>query len=211
MSGPATQTTGGTVFALLQRVLDFMSTPWRAIVVIVLAILGGIGWAAWTERQALLGLFQHHPRELKKDADLDPVLRDLLSDTDADLVMVWTVNLPINELIFHRSIKRGGGIWPQGDVRLPALTELGHLVTVVKLLNGETVCAASKDYPGNLLLRRLSLDGYPFFCAVPVPPAANESVLGILYFAWHRAPDQLAEHAAVVIGRAATEHMVVRH
>ena len=136
-------------------------------------------------------------------------LSDLLVHTHADLLMVWRVDFAQNELLFDTSVKRGGGIWPEGGI-IPAVTEASHVKTVVRLLNGEVVCDPPQNYPSNLLLRHLTTDGYAYLCAVPVPPTANDMIFGILYIVWRKMPDSAETHAAMSLGRSSAGRMIER-
>jgi hypothetical protein len=207
----AKPSTGG-VLGLVPRLLDYMSSPWRAITIIVLVVLCGAGYALWTERAALIMALARHQSlvYLKDKMQLKPILSDLLLHTHADLVMVWSIDFPHNELLFGTSVKRGDGIWPEGVDRLPGLTEASNLKRVVRLRNGEVVCDPPQNYPSNLLLRHLATDGYVYLCAVPVPPAANGMVLGILYIVWRKMPDSAETHAAMSLGRSSAGRMIER-
>jgi hypothetical protein len=201
----------GGMLGLVPRLLDYMSTPWRAIMIIILVVLCGVGYALWTERAALIMALSQRQSlvHLIDKIQLKPVLSDLLVHTHADLVMVWSVDFAQNELLFDTSVKRGGGIWPEGGI-IPAVTEASHVKTVVRLLNGEVVCDPPQNYPSNLLLRHLATDGYAYLWAVPVPPAANDMVFGILYIVWRKMPDSAETHAAMSLGRSSAARMIER-
>lgn len=201
----------GIAMTLVNRLLDYMKTPWQALAIIVLVIVVGLGWALWSERSVLVGALvkqPYGPAVLK--SDLTPYLDGLLNQSTADLVTVWRVDFATNTQSYAGSSKRGGGMWPAGDGQLPALTEASNMKTVVRLLNGQAVCHGTDFNTGSLVLRRLAGDGYQWLCAAPVPPGVNNLVLAVVYLAWKAPPDAANEAAARSAAIVAADKMVLR-
>jgi len=201
----------GAAMALVNRLLDYMKTPWQAATIILLVVILGLGWGAWSERTVLVHALvakPHGPLVLK--SDLTPYLDGLINQTTADLASVWRVDFATNTQSYASSSKRGGGVWPPGDGQLPALTETSNMQTVVKLMNGQTVCHGTDFNTGNLLLRRLAADGYTWLCIEPVPPGINDMALAVAYLAWKQQPDAANEAAARSALVVAADRMVLR-
>lgn len=200
----------GTIVSLVGRVLDYMSTPWRAVAVAALILILGVGWAVWSERGELIAAFKNRaPGPIVLKAQLLPEINGLLNDTTADLVAVWSVDLGANVQRRLLDAKRGDGDWAPDLRVLPALSPSSDMPRTVKLLAGHPVCGSTGDKPANLLLRRLASDGYLWVCVVPVPPEAKVLQIGVIYLAWKQIPDPAHVDAAKSAGLAAAENMVM--
>lgn len=216
MTAPEPGGKSGFALSLVGRVLDYMQKPWQALAVIAILLLLGAGWLIWTERGELIAALRPRPpgpSVLK--TDLLPEITGLLNDTTADLVSLWRVDWDTNTQDYLTSVKRGGGSWPPGagpggDGHLPALTPASNMQRVVKLLNGQSVCAALAESASNLLLRRLAQNGYRWACVVPVPPDPNAMTLALIYLAWAQRPDETHQTAARTLATAAAGHMITR-
>ena len=205
----------GTIPALIGRVLDYMSTPWRAVVVIVLTIVLGAGFAAWQERAALLGAllappsapFGRRPAALK--SDLSGELDNVLAQTGAAVVAVWAVDIGANIVRFVLARRHGGGVWTFTPVVMPAILDSTDAAVLAQLVTGRSVCLDPAGR-GSLVLRRLAADGLGWVCAVPAPPSQAERLLGVLLLAWTTRPEPALEAAALTLAAAAAAAMVMR-
>ena len=210
MGGPR-----GTIPALIGRVLDYMSTPWRAVVVIVLTIVLGAGFAAWQERQALLGAllappsapFGRRPAALK--SDLSGELDNLIAESEAAIVAVWAVDLGANLARFRLARRHGGGVWTFSPRVMPAILDQTDAAALVEIVNGRSVCLDPAG-KGSLVLRRLAADGLGFACIVPIPPSQTAALLGVVLLAWPARPAPALVAAAVTLAAEEADAMVMR-
>lgn len=204
---------GATLAWLVRALLDYMQRPWQAITIILIIVILGLGWIVWSERANLIDLLRISGRRtgpLVLRQNLLPDINGLLNDTSADLVAVWSVDLGANVQRLVLDSKRGDGDWAPDLRVLPVLSNQSNVGRIVTLLAGQPVCDSTSVNPANLLLRRAAQDGYSWFCAVPIPPQANETQIGVIYIAWKKTPDAANEHTAKTAGMIAAENMVMR-
>ena len=79
---------------ILDRLLAFMSAPWKAVVIVVLTIICGAGYLIYLERGTIADAILHRAHDT---AELDSAafLRDsdkLLRDTRADYALLRTAS-----------------------------------------------------------------------------------------------------------------------
>lgn len=197
-----------------------MSTPWRAVVVIVLTIVLGAGFAAWQERAALLGALlapSRRPAALK--SDLSGELDNLLADSAAAIVAVWAVDLGTNVARFLLARQRGppngaagganGGAWIFTPAVMPAIVDTTDAGLLAELVNGRPACL-DPEGKASLVLRRLAADGIGFACLVPVPPRQAGPLLAVVLMAWPTRPEPALVAAALTLAAEEADAMVMR-
>lgn len=179
-TSPDKLTPGG----VLERLLTYADRPWKAIVMIVLLVLAGIGWLLWDQRARIADAVLHEPitspalliSRFVRDAD------QLLRDTRGDVAVLIELHLTDNVSIDRIGIDRDGTRWVPVEGPQPALSYDSAMPFVVRFLRNETVCfdtdkAVSED------ARSLLASGYKRGCVVSVPPVLGVGV-GALLIAW---------------------------
>ncbi|HSR78777.1 MAG TPA: hypothetical protein VLN57_19535 [Xanthobacteraceae bacterium] len=192
---------------LAERVLGYMDRPWRAVAIVVLLILFGLGFAAWEERVRLFGFLEvRHPAALKL-GELQAAASNLLIVTTADVVTIWSVDIGANsqELLVA---KQRNGRWDFGPTQLPVATETLSSSDIVKLFRGHPICDDPANR-GSLLMKHLATIGMHRMCAAPAPPAPD-LLLGVIYLAWRTPPDPPIEEAALHAELATASAIVSR-
>jgi len=174
----------GAIVGVLDRVLAFMSAPWKAVAMIVLVIICGAGYLIYLERGTIADAVLHRAQET---AELDsPVfLRDadrLLRDTRADYALLLELHLTDNIIIDRVGVDRDGNRWIPSSGAQQALVPESSMPIMVRLLANEVVCVDS-DRVFNDDMKALAAKGYKRICLVIVPPVLGVSVGG-LAVAW---------------------------
>jgi uncharacterized membrane protein len=200
---------GGIVERVLGRVLGFMDRPWKAVAVIALLIVLGVGFGLWEARHEIIPRLFKDVRPLALNSDVSGELDDIIANTKADLVLVWAVDLANNTVRLIDARQRGGGAWVFTPRRLPAIEAGTDPDTVAKLSRGTSVCADPAQR-SSLLQRRFAADGMRWDCAIPVPPSHAQPLIGLLYLGWKERPDAVSEETALTVAGDAAEHMVMR-
>jgi len=200
----------GTIASIVASVLGYIDRPWKAIVVVVLLILLGLGYAAFEERSFLREVLVRRPGPVALKTDVAKPLDELIADTTVDLAMVWAVDLSRNVQQFVLARQRGGGLWTMTPARLPVFFEGTTSQTVIRILRGSTVCDDPQLQPNRLLFQRLTQDGWHYVCAVPVPPGPNSPLVGLLYIAWKAAPEPALAATARADAEATATDLVKR-
>ena len=190
----------GGVAGLLAQVFAYVDRPWKVGAVVVLLIVGGIGFIGYEHRQEFIEAWLT-PDEPELKADLVPQALDkLVTESDADLAQVWSVDLSANAQYFVAARRRDDErpVIPNPR-RLPVITTASDAKVLVDVLNGQPACIDITAL-GSPLARRLADRGMKRGCAIPIPPT-GEAFVGVIYLAWLTAPDADAESVAVGAAR----------
>lgn len=196
------QPPSGNVAGLLDRVLRFIDRPWKAVVVLVLILVVGFGWVAYEKRDELVEAWLTPDTPELKTADVPDALTKLTTETSADLVQIWAVDLSSNSQWFLGA-RRHDGERPviPAPRRLPIIVHTSDVKTLVAVMEGHPTCV-DLDVTGSPLARRLAERGMKRGCAVPIP-SSPEAFVGVIYLAWSQAniPDESSENVAVGAAR----------
>lgn len=190
----------GGLSGLLAQLLGYIDRPWKAGVVVLLFIVGGIGWVLYEKRDELFESWMTPSSPTLKVADVPAALDSLASEADADLVQIWAVNLASNTQRFIAARRRDGERPVIPSPRsLPIIVHTSDAKALVDALNGTPVCIEITAQ-GTPLARRLAARGMKRGCAIPVPPSPD-SFVGVIYLAWATRPESGAEEVAVRVAR----------
>jgi hypothetical protein len=183
-----------------------MDRPWKAVAIIVAVVLGAAGWGVWQERERLASLFLAPEKVTLKRSALPAALAAALNETSADIVAVWSVDLPANAAYFEQGRKRGGGAWTFQPGRVPAIVPGSSAPLFADLLAGHAVCDGSGNAT-SLMTRAMADAGVRRFCYVPIRDMEG-GVFGVLLLAWYQPPDPPLEIAALAAGAAIAASLV---
>jgi hypothetical protein len=191
---------GGTVqqsdrlTSLIDHVLGYADRPWRALFVLALIVICGGGLFAYTERAELLHLL-HGSAPVQLRADLGPPVDELLRQTTADMVAIYSIDLGSDTAEYRIGRLRRGGPWTMEPRVLPAIHKGSDPEKVALILRGTPSCFGSATGTG-LVSRELAKEGLQYVCLVPVPPSAREMLIGLVILAWHTPPGAEVAEAA---------------
>jgi hypothetical protein len=196
MSDPPTSGLSG----ILDRVLKFIDKPWKAFAVAGLAMLLFFGWVAYERRAELFEAWLTPDTPELKTADVPEALAKLASETDADLIQIWAVDLSSNSQWFLGARRHDGerAVIPSPR-RLPIIDHASDIRKLVDVLEGHPVCV-DLEVTGTPVARRLAERGMKRGCGIPIPPNP-ESFVGVIYLAWSTPTDASNENVAVGAAR----------
>jgi hypothetical protein len=209
MTQPPQAPKSGLIGDVLGRVLGYADRPWKAAVIVVALILGGLGWALWQHSDELIEAWLTPSESELKVGDVPEALTKLTSETDADLVQIWKVDLASNSQWFVAARRRDGErpVIPTPR-RLPIIVTVSDVTALQHVLEGRPVCLDVTAL-GSPLARRLAERGMKRGCAVPIPPSAQK-FLGVIYLAWLTPVDAASEGVAVGAAREIAATLVSR-
>lgn len=190
----------GHLTGLLDRVLRFMDAPWKAVTVIALIVICGAGWIVYDKRNELFEAWMTPTAPELKTADVPDALSKLATETDADLIQVWAVDLPTNSQWFLGA-RRHDGERPSipSPRRLPIIDTTSDIKRLVDVLDGHPICV-DLQADGTPVARRMVERGMRRGCAIPIPPNP-ESFVGVIYLTWEQRTDASNENVAVGVAR----------
>jgi hypothetical protein len=200
---------------IIGRILGYMDRPWKVAAIAGLAILCGLGWLIWDQRERVAERFlpaQHQPPHLKSRETVAAALADLAALDSTALVTLWAVDIRANSVRFVAASAHDHSPWsPETHNlpdRLPAMIDTTSAANFVAVLRGESQCLDTVRTVG-LLATELLAEGLLRVCIVPVPPAYGK-VLGVLILAWRQPSPPGIEDAAVAAAAEAAIGMVSR-
>jgi hypothetical protein len=185
---------------LIGQVLGYIDKPWKAAVIVLLLVVGGAGYALYEKRDVILEAWLTPSAAGLKTDDIPDALEKLSADTGADLVQIWSVDLPSNSQTFIAA-RRSNGERPviPNPRRLPVIVTVSDVQTLVDVMAGHPVCLPVTEH-GSPLARRLAARGMKWGCAIPIPPSPD-SFVGVIYLAWQERPEQSISDLAVGVAR----------
>jgi hypothetical protein len=184
----------------LASLLAFVDKPWKAFALAGLAVLGLAGWIVWDKREALFEAWMTPDQPALRTGEVPDALVKLATETNAELVQIWAVDLPSNSQWFLGA-RRHDGERPviPSPRRLPIIDHASDVRHLVNILDGVPVCV-DLTAEGTPVARRLAERGMKRGCAVPIPPNP-ESFVGVIYLTWIERPDASNENVAVGAAR----------
>ena len=191
---------GGGLAGYLGQLFSYLDAPWKVLAVVVLVVVGGVGWTLYEKRDALLESWLTPSTPELKVADIPAALDKLAEESDADLVQIWHVDLAANRQQFIAARRRDGErpVIP-APRSLPVIVQISDAKALVQVLNGTPVCI-DLHADGTPVARRLAERGMKRGCAIPIPPSPDAFV-GVIYLAWASAPEASSEDVAVRVAR----------
>lgn len=190
----------GTVGGIIDRVLRFIDRPWKAAVVVVLLVLLGAGFLIYDKRDVLFEAWLTPSMTELRRGDVPEALNKLTTETDAELVQIWEVELASNSQWFLGA-RRHDGERPviPSPRRLPIIDHTSDVKRLVDVLEGYPVCV-NLSLEGTPVARRLAERGMKRGCAIPIPPNP-ETFVGVIYLAWPEKTSDSNENVAVGAAR----------
>jgi hypothetical protein len=184
----------------IAQIAAFIDRPWKALVVVVLLVVGGSGYVLYEQRAEIIEAWLTPDTPKLKTELIAEMLERLAGETDADLAQVWSVDLTANAQQFFAARRKDGErpVIPNPR-RLPVITTTSDAVALVDVLNGQPSCVNITG-AGSPLVRRLAERGMKRGCAVPIPPT-GEAFVGVIYLAWLNPTNPAAESDALGAAR----------
>jgi hypothetical protein len=195
---------------LLGQVLAYVDRPWRVVAIVVLFLVGGVGWVAYEQRDELIEAWLTPSAASLKTEAVPAALERLVDDSGADLVQIWSVDLSANSQRFSGARRRDGQrpVIPEPR-RLPVIVRSSDLQVLVDVINGNPACADVTLAAPSPVVHRLAERGMQRACAIPIPPSPDAFV-GVIYITWVRKPEPGVEEVALVAAREISGTLVSR-
>lgn len=182
----------------VMAVLEYVNSPFRLFVVLLLGVLGFVGYFIYAHQGVMIGAYLQS-RELPKldDSRFDDAAAMLFKETGAEVVSIFTVDPILNKRVLVRAYTKGGGRQKslEGvDVKLFS-NSASNNADVVKLMAGEVPCGPYTRPQSVAGLFYIS-QGVQYTCRVSAP-AAKEQFVGQITAGWVAEPD--LEHTRAIM------------
>lgn len=185
----------------LSQLFAYVDRPWKVVAVILFLIFGIAGYIVYDKRDLLIESWMTPDAVGLKLDEVPEALDKLAEESGADLVQIWSVDLPSNSQTFiaARRKDKERPVIPSPR-RLPIVVHVTDLKVLVDVMEGHPVCVPVV-MTGSPLARRLAERNLKYGCAIPIPPNPTAFV-GVIYLAWEERPDSSVESVAVGNARA---------
>jgi len=174
------------------RVLTYIDSPFKLLVVLLLGVVGFIGHFAYVNQGVFLGVYMKQ-RELPKLNELrfDDVSALLIKELKAEVVAIFAVDAMLNKRVSVRAYQREGGreAKVEGiDVGLFTSNSANN-IDVIDLIASKVPCSEYKRPQSEIGLWYM-YKGITYTCRISVPPEINQFI-GQITLGWKSKPDDL--------------------
>ncbi len=174
----------------LMGVLSYINSPFKLFVVVLLGILGFIGYFVYTHQGVMVGAYLKS-KELPKldESRFDLAASMLFRETKAETVAIFAVDPILNKRVLVRAYAKDGirhKILEGANVGLFSGSQANN-ADVVKLMAGEIPCGQYLRPQSEAGLWYIH-QGVRFTCRVSVPPDISQFI-GQITVGWVGEPD----------------------
>jgi len=174
----------------VMSVLSYIDSPFKLFVVILLGLLGSVGYFAYQHQGLFLSVYMKS-QELPKlnEAQFDDAAQLLFRQTGAEIVTIFTVNPILNKRHLLRAYQKDG----VREKRLEGIdvglftTNAANNADVVKLMAGEVPCGEYRRPQSEAGLWYIQ-QGVTYTCRVSAPPDVHQFI-GQITVGWKEKPD----------------------
>ena len=191
------------VAGVLDRLLAYASSPWKAVVVLIAIVICGAGWLIWTERTRIADaiLTSAHQRAELNEAAFLADAPTLLRDTRADYALLVETSIIDNTMTDRVGVDTDGNRWVPSVGPAQALAPASSMPMLVKFLANEPVCTDTA-VAINDDAKALGAKGYQRVCMIDVPPILGIGIGGLVV-AWKQPPLASTEQRAGIAMKSA--------
>jgi hypothetical protein len=171
-------------------VLTYIDSPFKLFVVLLLAVLGYVGYFIYAHQGLLINVYMKSQALPKLDEDrFDLAASMLFRETKAEIVSIFAVDPILNRRVLVRAYAKDGGrqkLLEGANVGLFSNNQDNN-ADVVRLMAGEIPCGAYLRPQSEAGLWYIH-QGVRFTCRVSVPPDINQFI-GQVTVGWLAEPD----------------------
>ncbi len=162
----------------LMGVLSYINSPFKLFVVVLLGILGFIGYFVYTHQGVMVGAYLKS-KELPKldESRFDIAASMLFRETKAEIVAIFAVDPILNKRVLVRAYAKDGGrqkLLEGTNVGLFSGNQANN-ADVVKLMAGEVPCGQYLRPQSEAGLWYIH-QGVRYTCRVSVPPDISQFI-----------------------------------
>lgn len=184
--------TGAVNQDAVMRVLTYIDSPFKLLVVLLLSVLGFLGYFVYVNQGLFLSVYMKQ-RELPKlnASRFDDVSSILMKELKAEVVAIFSVDPMLNKRVSVRAYQREGGreAKVEGvDVGLFTSNSANNF-DVIDLIASKIPCSEYKRPQSEIGLWYM-YKGITYTCRVSVPPEINQFI-GQITVGWKQKPEDL--------------------
>lgn len=174
----------------LMGVLTYIDSPFKLLVVLLLAILGYVGYFVYVNQGLLINVYMKNKELPKLDEErFDIAASMLFRETKAEIVSIFAVDPILNKRVLVRAYAKDGGRQKLLEGSNVGLFSNNHENNsdVIRLMGGEIPCGAYTRPQSEAGLWYIH-QGVRFTCRVSVPPDISQFI-GQVTVGWLAEPD----------------------
>jgi hypothetical protein len=195
----------GNAKETLLGVLNYIDSPFKLVVVLLLAFLGFSGFFVYQNQDVMIGAYiKNKERPVMNVDKFEPAARLILKATQADVVVIFSVDTILNKRIVERAYIADGSRYKEFDNHDVGLftKNINNNNDVIRLMANEIPCGEYAKAQSEIGLWYKSL-GVNYTCRVSVPPDQNQFI-GQITVGWKEKPadpENILPIAALMLSR----------
>jgi len=195
----------GNAKETLLGVLNYIDSPFKLGVVLLLAFLGFFGFFMYQHQDVMIGAYVKSKERPTMNADrFEPAARLILKSTGAEVVVIFHVDTILGRRVVERAFLADGSRYKDFDGYDVGLftKNVANNNDVIKLMANEIPCGEYARAQSEIGLWYKSL-GVNYTCRISVPPDQNQFI-GQITVGWKEKPvdpEAILPIAAIMLSR----------
>ena len=183
---------------LVDKVLAYVSSPFRLFAMVLMAVLTFAGYFVYTNQELLIGAYKESKKipSIAEDR-VEDAAAHLFKQSGAVIVAVFKVNSMFGTRILHRAYAKDGRDKTNDGLDVGLFTQnAGNNSDVVKLMANEIPCSEYKSAQSEMGLWYIA-KGVTYTCRISVPPEPGRFV-GQITVGWATQPEDMDSTRAML-------------
>ena len=183
---------------LVDKVLAYVSSPFRLFAMVLMAVLTFAGYFVYTNQELLIGAYKES-RKIPSIAEdrVEDAAAHLFKQSGAQIVAVFKVNSMFGTRILHRAYAKDGRDKTNDGLDVGLFTQnAGNNSDVVKLMANEIPCSEYRSAQSEMGLWYIA-KGVTYTCRISVPPEPGRFV-GQITVGWATQPEDMDSTRAML-------------
>ena len=195
----------GNAKETLLGVLNYIDSPFKLGVVLLLAFLGFFGFFIYQHQDVMIGAYVKSKERPTMNSDrFEPAARLILKSTGAEMVVIFHVDTILGRRVVERAFLADGSRYKDFDGYDVGLftKNIANNNDVIKLMANEIPCGEYARAQSEIGLWYKSL-GVNYTCRISVPPDQNQFI-GQITVGWKEKPvdpEAILPIAAIMLSR----------
>ena len=184
--------------ALVDKILAYVSSPFRLFAMVLMAVLTFAGYFVYTNQELLIGAYKESKKipTIAEDR-VEDAAAHLFKQSGALVVAVFKVNSMFGTRVLYRAYGKNGRDKTNDGLDVGLFTQnAANNADVVKLMASEIPCGEYKSAQSEMGLWYIA-KGVAYTCRISVPPEPGRFV-GQITVGWASQPEDLEQSKAML-------------
>jgi hypothetical protein len=184
--------------ALVDKILAYVSSPFRLFAMVLMAVLTFSGYFVYTNQELLIGAYKESKKipTIAEDR-VEDAAAHLFKQSGALIVAVFKVNSMFGTRVLYRAYGKNGRDKTNDGLDVGLFTQnASNNADVVKLMANEIPCSEYKSAQSEMGLWYIAR-GVAYTCRISVPPEPGRFV-GQITVGWATQPEDLDQAKAML-------------